>query len=193
MFDQSSGSLYPGEPSDYLVDETLLGRAAGQAMYTLVLSATTFGPLRELWGDCFRAYTNQKLNLSTTHGSQVPTGQAMETVDITKAEMMARIYKSRPLCNFEPRNPEDIDSGRSVEGVVQYNWDYMGGRKKWFENITSACIYGGGVAKIHMAQRMIHTPVVNSECGYAGFETKLGYRGGWMTNWFIFDFYPVLQ
>jgi hypothetical protein len=190
MLDQAEGSLYIGEPHTFDIDDTLLGRASGQALYTLVLSANAFIPIRELWGDCFRIYTNQKLNLSTTYGSQVPTGQGMEIADITTAEMMARTFKSRPLCNMEPRTPNEIDGARAVEGVVQYNWDYMKGRQKWYNNIKSTVIYGNGPAVVHMAERMIHTPVTDSKGGYAGFENKLGYRGGWMTNWFIFDFYP---
>lgn len=196
MQDETQLGLYHGEPHEWAENEDILSRAAAQAMYTLVLSANAFRPLRNLWDDCFNIYTNQKLNLATTRGSQIPTGQGMEIVDVTRAEMMSRISKTRPLCNIEPRGEEDIDGAHTLEDLLQYNWDYIKYRPIWYENITSTCIYGNGPAKIHMIQKMVNRPVVDQNVGsknfnrFTGYEEVVGYRGGMMTNWFIYDFYP---
>lgn len=190
---QNTRSIYKGEPHQWLTDPGIADRAAAQVLYTLVLSSTAFQPIRELWTSCYKHYTGQVLNLKTTRGSQVPTGQPAEIVDTFLAEYIVKLFRNRPLCGVLPRGPEDIDGARALERLLQYNFDHMHAIKVWYEIIKSMLMYGSGIGKVRYVEKIAMLPGIPGIEGLPknmGLEKKIAYRGPWIDPLFLFDYYP---
>ncbi len=185
--EQRAVALYPGEPvnfEEWRERSSIKERAAAQAMYTLILSGTSFGPLRNLFDSCFRMYTNQRLTLSSPRSSQIPTGQASEIVDTFVAEFMVKLFKTRPLCSILPRGPEDTGAATSNEKYLQYNDDAMNAFRVWYDLIKTICMYGTGIAKVRWEEKTTRVPVAE------GYVELVTYRGPVVDPWFLYDFYP---
>lgn len=180
---------YIGEPSQDKEQAQVgkkHGREIAQVLHTFISSAIAFRPLRRNFNEFFAHYTNQPLKLRTRRGSQIPTGQASEQVDTFVAEYMIKLFNTRPLCAIIPRGNEDTDAARSLEKLIQFNYDHMDALTVWYEIVMSMCIYGTGPAKLRWVDQKIKVP--GERPGTT--EEKVTYRGPIITPWFVYDYYP---
>lgn len=184
------GSKYVGEPTDLLQTKSLTERARMHVDDTLLRSHYAYGDIRKLWQDYFERYSNTALKLSTTDGSQLPTGHASELVDSYVAEFFGRMFAAPPLCPLRPRNfPEDVDATRAIESLLEYDYQHMNIETTDYEMLQSLCIYGTAVQKVFWRQEVSFVPQYDKK-GTLTIEKVLAYRGPWVSNVFLQDCYP---
>ena len=190
----SPSEFYQGEPPGEWQSRDVRDRAADQILYTLLRSAEEFEPLRNNWDDFFNIYSNKRTDLHhpNRQRSNVPSGLGSEIVDTFHADIMTKLFRSRPLVAQRAREGTDKKSARAVENLVQYNFDMMPAFEKLDPVILSAEIFGVGPAKVIWEQRTINRPVPGEKdkAGGPKFEQVLSYRGATISPSFLYDVYP---
>ena len=187
-------AFYQGEPPGEWQSRDVRDRAADQILHTLIRSAEHFDPLRQGWDEFFNIYSNKRTNLKQSNRlrSNVPSGLGSEIVDTFHADIMTKLFRTRPLVIQRGREGSDKKASRAVEELVQYNFDMMPAFERVDPAILSAEIFGSGPAKVFWEQRTVNIPVPGQKDPAGGpmFEPALSYRGANISPTFVYDVYP---
>ena len=191
--ESAPGRLYIGEPLEEWRSREVEDRAAQQIIYTITRSADTFQNLRSNFDTFFDSYVNKPVNLRNTNRlrSNVPSGLASEIVDTFHADIMTKIYRSRPLVMID-RRTTNPDEARASEELLQYNFDMMPLWDPLDSIVLSAEIYGVGAGKLCWEERNVNVPVrgVTGRGRKPQFEAMKAYRGPVLESKFLYDVYP---
>jgi hypothetical protein len=186
--------FYIGEPPGEWESRDVQERAAQQIMYTLTRSADHFRTLRCDSDDRFDAYINKKLKLRSSNRirSNVPSGFASEIVDTFHADIMTKIFRTKPLVKWRRRPGRDPLSAVAVEELIQWNYDMMPVWESVDPAVWQVLVYGSGPAKVLWENRTVNVPIpgVSGDSGSPAFEAVLSYRGPVIQSIYFYDVYP---
>jgi len=190
-------SLYVGEPFQHFDSPEKITRAEQIVTNTVLNSLDEYRELRLRFDEYFKHFANLQPDLPTKTGTRLPTGHGSEICETYRAEYHSLMHSQGSFCPLRPRNyPEDVDSARAKELMIQYQFEFNDYKLKVDDINTSVIVYGIGPAKVFWMQTMVKKPLISNgrpllnPDGTVAFEWVLAYRGPGFEPVFVYDAYP---